>query len=241
MSLINFLSFLEISKVNNKLDEINRSNEANNQARESAEVQKSIIRLFQDLVNHQNNIQLIDLSEVSRIQQHINNEFNIIKFDKPKRTIKEIVLLASSGALSIYWYKISYVGFFFGAVAMVSFIYFILCVIKEIQIHRYDKHTKEFEHCLVILKAAHPNLSAYGVFLKWYLYSKNFEIKELLKQDCSVDLDITMKKIFEIFNVQSKTDYFIEVENKLLENFNEDLIKQYNLIKDDEINAYDNQ
>lgn len=76
MGLMNALSFLELTKVNKQLNDILQSNEINNQRQERLEVNKSITKLFQDLANHNNTIQLTDLSGVNRIQQFINNEFN---------------------------------------------------------------------------------------------------------------------------------------------------------------------
>lgn len=240
MGLINVLSFLELTKVNQKLNDIHQQNEINEKNKEYLETTKSLTKLFQDLVNHNNNMQLVDLSETTRINQFINNEFNTIKFDKPKRNILATIFLLLIGALTLYWYKISYVGFLFGASAAFFAINLFYFILNEIKLYKYNKHTKNYESYLIILKSSYPNLSAYGIYLKWYIYSKTIDIKNILSKNCNADLNETMKTIYKIFEVESKNNDFIKYELDLLANFNGDLIEKYNRIDDSEINAYQN-
>jgi len=184
MSIWNFLTFLEISDTNAKIDALSREYEEYREEQEAGKKQATsdnIAVLFQELYTKNNDISKIDLSIISNIKNLINARYNGYKniVHNPKHDIESFNIKSENQ-------------------------------IKE----------------LPVLKTRFPDLSLYGIYLKWYLDLKCKDTIELLKkQDNNLDPYETLKKFYTLFDLDANPH--ISVDKKYITNLNKKTIEYY--------------
>ena len=86
MSMWDMLTYMEVSKTNEKLERMNREQREYRENQLSQKINSYIRALFQNLYKNDNDISKVDISKIPQIKEYINNLFNNRKFNayKPK-------------------------------------------------------------------------------------------------------------------------------------------------------------
>lgn len=240
MSMWSFLSFLESSEANRKLDDIQKEN--NQQIRtKNANINNSIIvELFQDLYNNVNNITSVNLSKVSQINNYVNSQFNQLKNKVgPSRNYfnYSVIIFLSFLIYSMYeqnGLNFNWIGYI---ILLADFIFLLFVISDERDIRSHKKYIKKLKSMLPFLKSNNMNLSAYGVFLKWYLKTAIKDIDRVLKSNGKDTLN-TKKELYKIFDVETENISFVNIEKEMLLNFNKELIEEYDRLSNEEIEEF---
>lgn len=244
--MFNFLTFLEVSRVNNNLEAMQEENRQHRYKREIEELNNDISKLFSDLYQNNNDISKVKLDNVKRINNLINQQFNTIKNSKPRRNYIAIVisLVLAFITYSIYsksgWNALSII--FAGLTAYICYpIYQQEKFIKE-----YKKHVKENKSDPMFLKNSYRNLSAYGLYFKWYLETQCSDIVKILHKEAK-ESDYqkkspfdTLKAMYKIFELK-ETIHFVDAEIYILNHFNAELFEIYDSITKNDINNYNKE
>jgi len=242
MSIWNFLTYMETSKVNDKLDEANQQTQDNFNKQEKAKINSNISALFQDLYQNNNDIAKVKLDNISNINSFINNEFNKIKeYKQPSRNILWILLFPIFTFLSIKMFMHSGISTIFVFVTFFAVVFGLNILITEKEINNYKQNIKKVQEDLYLYKSFNLNLSAYGLYLKWYLEQNMQDIRSILHDNKNGKFAMykTIDQIFKIFDLDVE---YIEVvartDNELVLEFNSEIIKLYDRISTEDINKW---
>jgi len=236
MSMWDMLTYMEVSSANSKLEDISRENREHRENQLEQEINHNITSLFQDLYKGNNDVSNINLGEIPQIKDYINSKFNNRKYstNKPKYDfgmfvfviILGIVIYFISNAIidgressTVQWIILAVAGFFlFGSI---SYIFD-----NQKERDNFDLKIKNFNKELPLLKIQFPDLSAFGVYLKWYIDSQCKNAIDILKkQNGDKNPYETLKVFYTLFDLNANPT--MNYNWNLVYNFNNELIKNF--------------
>jgi len=236
MSMWDMLTYMEVSNANSKLEDISRENREHRENQLEQEMNLSISSLFQELYNVNNDVSKINLGNIFKIKDYINSQFNIRKYNtnKPKYDFGMIVftiilsiiiyfistaMLVEKDDFTIQWIILLVAGFFlFGSILYV--------VDNRKERKNFDSKINNFNKELPLLKIQFPDLSAFGVYLKWYLDSQCKNVIDILKkQNKDKNPYETLQIFYTLFDLNA--DPTMNYNWNLVYNFNKELIENF--------------
>jgi len=116
----------------------------------------------------------------------------------------------------------------------------------EKEIANYKARTKELKENLYFIKKNNPELSAYGIYFKWYLLNQLYDTIEAIKQHNEQENEIyispykTMENLLNIFKINTKP-YTDIVENNTIPYLNSDLIAIFDSINIKDVDNWQEQ
>ena len=236
MSMWDMLTYMEVSNANSKLEDISRENREHRENQLEQEINHNITSLFQDLYKGNNDVSNINLSKIPQIKDYINNKFNLRKHNtnKPKYDFGMFVfviilgiviyfisnaMLDGRGSSTVQWIILAVAGFFlFGSI---SYIFD-----NQKERDNFDLKIKNFNKELPLLKIQFPDLSAFGVYLKWYIDSQCKNAIDILKkQNKDTNPYETLRVFYTLFDLNANPT--MNYNWNLVYNFNNELIKNF--------------
>jgi len=244
--MLNFLTFLEVSHVNDNLEAIQEENRQYRYKKEIEELDNDISKLFNDLYQNDNNISKVRLDNIKRINNLINQQFNAIKNSKPKRNC---IGIAVSLILAFITYSI-YSKFGWNAISVIfagitAYIYYPVYK-QEVNIKEYKEQVQKNKSDPMFLKSSYKNLSAYGLYFKWYLETQCNDIIKILDNEFKESnyekksTRGTLQAMYNIFELKENKS-FVNIEKNLINHFNADLFKIYDSITENDIIKYNKE
>jgi len=236
MSMWDMLTYMEASSANSKLEDISRENEEHRQNQAEQEINTGISSLFQELYNQSNDVSKINLSKVSGIKDYINSKFNNNKFNtyKPSRSYGTFIFMAFVGAVIYFISTAMLAGKGNTTVQVIILVvagFFLLGSVLSISddgknIDSFNTKIKNFNNELPLLKIQFPNLSAFGIYLKWYLDSKCKDTIDILKkQEKEINPYETLKIFYTLFDLEANPN--MNYNWNSVYNFNKELIENF--------------
>lgn len=239
MSMWNMLTFLEISDTNAKIDSLSRDYEEYREEQEAEKKQAisdNIAVLFQELYTKNNDISKIDLSIIPNIKNLINTRYiNYENIDHNSKhnygTISFAIILSAAIFFILTMLNNDSMNPIILTVLLIIAGFFLFSsILNIINRHKFienfniksENQMKE----LPILKTRFPDLSSYGIYLKWYLDFKCKDTIELLKkQDDAFDPYETLKKLYTLFDLDANPE--ISVDKSFINSLNKKVIEHY--------------
>lgn len=236
MSMWDMLTYLEVSEANSKLENISRENIEHRQNQIEQEVNANIVSMFQELYNKNNDISKINLSKIHQIKDYINTQFRNRKYNtyKPKYDFGMFVftiilgfivyflssaMLDGRGNTIVQWIILVVAGFF-----LLGSILSILDNQKER--NDFELKIENLNKELPLLKIQFPYLSAFRVYLKWYLDSQCINVIDILKkQNEEKNPYETLKVFYTLFDLNASPT--MNYNWNLIYNFNRKLIENF--------------
>jgi hypothetical protein len=234
------LTYMEVSNANSKLEDISRENREHRENQLEQEINHNITSLFQELYRGNNDVSSINLGKISQIKDYINSKFNNIKYNanKPKYDFGMFIfviilgfviyvilsaMLDGRGDSTVQWIILAVAGFFL--FDSVSYIFD-----NKKERNNFNLKIKNFNKELPLLKIQFPDLSAFGVYLKWYIDSQCKSAIEILKkQNREKNPYETLKVFYTLFDLDANPT--MNYNWNLVYNFNNELIENFDNMK----------
>lgn len=232
MSMWSMLSFMESAEANSKLDDMKKQNEIDKQNAKEQEINKNISSLFQDIYNNDNDITKVNLSNVSFINNLVNEKFNYLKNkSRPKHNYFGLLGIVILIALELNIYEHSGITLLFIVFGIILGLLALNAWADEKNIEEYKNTKAWIDGVLISFKQKHYTLSAYGIYFKFYLDQHFQDIKNILNNSGrDKDINMTIYSLYKIFNLNASVGELQKWEYDVLLNFNKDIIEQFNNI-----------
>ncbi len=248
MSLFEFMTWAEVARGNELLEEQNtRLEEMRYEQRAEAERteleqrENTLVREFEKLYKSGGDIDVVQMHRIIELKGFINSEYNMYTrryyrrvFRRPnyKRRFLPIAIALSAMiylAPSLLPYSHLYGAMF--AIAVYFFYRGVSNMINDIKVGKANaKQLKEYEEDAAkaarLLKVQFPELSAYGIYLKWFLDQRILHIADVLAPLYpQYNQHKMIKKFYLLFDL--RTSAFRHYDDKFIHHMDGYFVKHF--------------